>query len=162
MKKIQLTKGFYALVDDDDFELISSFNWHYQPKRKTGYAIGHIVINGKRTTRRMHRMIMKPVGKEQVDHINGNGLDNRRLNLRITNARGNAINRRSNPRSGFKGVRKLYTCKNGAEMFIASIGPKNNHKIIGYFNCIIKAAKAYDKAALSLYGDMAALNFKKE
>ncbi len=160
-KKIRLTKGFSAIVDDNDFGFINSMSWHYQPKRKTGYAIGHVIINGKRTTRRMHRIIMKAKKNEQIDHVNGNGLDNRRVNLRIATAKMNAINRRSKPKSGYKGVSLIQITKSGKKLFTARIGPRLKHKTIGYFNCVKKAAMAYDREAKKMYGNLSVLNLKR-
>ncbi len=92
MKNIKLTKGHLAIVDDDDFEKINLLSWHYQPKCNTGYAIGHIRVGGKSSTRRMHRMILNANNGDIVDHINGNGLDNRKENLRIVSHKLNCIN----------------------------------------------------------------------
>ncbi len=162
MKKIQLTRGFEAIVDNIDFKRMNKYSWHYQPKRNTGYAIGLLRVNGKNSTRRMHRMILGAKAGEQIDHINGNGLDNRRINLRIATARDNAINRRTKPKSGFKGVRLMYTSKKGREVYIATIGPRTKHIVIGYFSSSVKAAKAYNIEAKKLYGKFAVLNIVRK
>jgi hypothetical protein len=90
MKEILLTQGKVALVDDDDFIKVSSGTWCAQRAKTTFYAHGHIPHRKKIIS--MHRFIMgDPEGKE-IDHINGNGLDNRKENLRIVSHQENMIN----------------------------------------------------------------------
>lgn len=162
MKHIELTKGFIALVDDEDFEAINAMFWHVQPKAKTYYAIGATIANGKRTTRRMHRVIMKAKAEEQVDHINGNGLDNRKCNLRIVDASANAQNRKHYGQQPYKGVKFIQTLKSGEQLWAARISKNRKVETVGYFYSAVEAAKAYDLEASKRFGKNAYLNFKKE
>ena len=116
MKKIPLTQGQFALVDDDDFELVSQYKWYaaWSPSTKGFYAITHIhKPDGKRTTLKMHRLIMNPKPGEDVDHIHHNTLDNRKSELRLCTRSQNMQNTRkyANNRSGHKGVRWRNDCQ---------------------------------------------------
>lgn len=157
MITIILTKGKVSIIDESDLKKIIGVKWHYQEKRKTGYAIRTVRRKGKNITQRMHRLIIGAKAGEVVDHINGDGLDNRSSNLRIVSHRENCINRRSvSKKYGYKGV-----SKNGST-YIARIGDRKNHKAIGYFKTPEDAARAYDKQALIRYGNFAVLNFKEK
>ena len=106
IKKIKLTQGKFAIVDEDDYERINKYKWGYL-KTKDGniYAQRGHRLNDNRTLY-MHRFIMgEPKGK-YVDHINRNGLDNRKVNLRISNNHLNQYNRKLNKNntSGYNGV----------------------------------------------------------
>ena len=99
MKKIPLTKGKFALVDDEDFELVSKLHWYITSHN---YAANH---SSKRLTY-MHRLITNAPQGSVIDHINRNTLDNRKGNLRVADKRINSINRglQANNTSGHKGV----------------------------------------------------------
>lgn len=109
MKQIKLTKGAFAVVDNEDFEYLNQWSWHLTTK---GYACrGTHTGSIKDGTRRaliffMHREINKTPDGFQTDHINHNKLDNRRLNLRTVTNQQNHFNQRlqSNNKSGYKGV----------------------------------------------------------
>lgn len=95
MKEIVLTKGQVALVDDEDFERLNSVKWHARKKRNTFYALRCITVgpNNKRKTQYMHQMLIEcPEGME-TDHVDGNGLNNQKDNLRIVTKRQNQQNR---------------------------------------------------------------------
>lgn len=99
MKRIQLTQGKFALIDDDDYSLVSKYTWccHKFPKKNvsnTYYAATNIRINGKYKTIHMHRLITNVLPGMEIDHKNHNGLDNRRFNLLICTKSENAFNRR--------------------------------------------------------------------
>lgn len=83
-KMIPLTKGYSAIVDAVDYEWLRSFSWYYT---FAGYAAHGAKKNGKRHETQMHREILKPPQFVQVEHINGNKLDNRRENLRILDSK---------------------------------------------------------------------------
>jgi len=109
--EIPLTRGFWALIDETDLPLVSDFKWFAADGNRTRYA--HRTINfmksGRKTARviRMHRLIIGAKHGDIVDHINGNGLDNRRANLRIVSHAENCQNRigtRSDNKSGANGV----------------------------------------------------------
>lgn len=83
-REIQLSRGMVALVDEADFAAVNTSRWSFQPNRRIGYAIrGVRDSDGKYRSQLMHRFIMDAPAGEFVDHINGNGLDNRRANLRL-------------------------------------------------------------------------------
>lgn len=166
MKRIKLTKGFEAIVDDQDYALVTSYGeWHVQIKPNgKKYAIGlSYNSEGKPSTRRMHRVILGAKKGQIVDHINSDGLDNRRKNLRITDDVGNCRNRRTTSnRSGYKGVNLLYRRKDGGEKWAARICRGNRVvETIGYFSSAESAARAYDEAAKEYFGEFASFNFER-
>lgn len=94
MKEIALTRGMVAIVDDEDFEVVSKHRWHVQPGTNTTYAARCVRADGKILKFFMHWAILPREGNSRTDHINGNGLDNRRANLRrATNAQNVANSR---------------------------------------------------------------------
>lgn len=159
MKKIKLTQGKYALVDDDDFERVNQFKWCYrsESKNNNGYAIRAV----NKTTISLHRFLLNLEDRQiQVDHVNGNGLDNRRVNLRNCLHLQNGKNRRigNNNKSGYKGVCfDKKACKYKSE-----IKADEKRVWLGYFNSPIEAAKAYNAKALELHGEFARLNIIPE
>jgi hypothetical protein len=113
-RSIRLSKGLVALVDDEDYESLSAYKWYASRIGHTSYAMRHAhTADGRRTTQYMHRMILARklqralAKKEQVDHVNGNGIDNRRENLRpvtISQNHRNCWKRKLNTSSRFLGV----------------------------------------------------------
>jgi hypothetical protein len=159
MKKIPLTQGFFALVDDEDFEFLMQWKWFVSKKKNQFVAEGNAGTPKKRI--KMHRFILGIYDpSKKVDHINGDTLDNRRLNIRICTHAENSRNRglAKNNTSGFKGVNwsKPY---NKWEVRI-----KLNDKsiAIGRFSNLKAAAKAYNEAAKKYHGEFARLNEIKE
>lgn len=155
MKYIPLSQGKFAIVDDEDFELVSQYKWYYHQ----GYAVTHGGQHPNQFTLSMHRLILnKGFGnRDYTDHINGNKLDNRRANLRICTNAQNCRNRtiNTNNTSGYKGV----SWNKANKKWTAYI--KLNWKLVFLGNFVNKedAAIAYDKAAQELYGEFARLNF---
>jgi hypothetical protein len=153
MKQIPLTQGNFALVDDDDYMELSKFNWCACRHGNNLYA--YRSAKGKDIA--MHRVVLL-TKKPYIDHINHNGLDNRKQNLRgCTNAQNqmNTFLSRVNT-SGFKGV---YWNK-AHERWVARIRYNAKQIHLGNFTCLIKAAKAYDKAARKYHGHFARTNFE--
>lgn len=159
MRKILLSQGKYALIDNLDFEDVSKYTWHWTPdKNGTGYAarteyLG--LVNGKPRWRkaRMHRQIMEfPFGKE-VDHKDGDGLNNRRSNLRLANNSENSRNRgaQSNSKTGIKGV----SWKAKSKKWQAQIKLNGKVYYLGVFTNIEDAAQSYAKAAKEMHGEFA-------
>jgi len=158
-RRIPLTQGQYAIVDPDDFERLNKHKWHANKARTTYYAVRRIHVGtGKWKHVKMHRDILNPPDKLYVDHINHNGLDNRKANLRTATHRQNCYNRvhfKENPSSKYKGV----SFKNKTEKWNAQIRYKGRSRFIGSFDDEVEAAKAYDKAARKHQGEFATLNF---
>ena len=110
---------------------------------------------------KMHREVIHPPGYLFVDHINHNGLDNRKANLRPATRSQNSFNRliiiRKDLSSKYKGV----TWGKYKKMWQARIGIYGKRKHIGFFKDEVQAAMAYDKAAKKYHGEFASLNFKE-
>lgn len=160
MKKIKLSQGKFALADDEDFRELSKYKWHVRTGRTTLYAERYSPVReGGGQQVMMHRQIMSPPREMQIDHINHNGLDNRRRNLRIctnTENQQNSLPRKSSSSSSqYKGVHR----GRGERKWTARIRTKVRQERIGTFLSEIDAAKAYDKAAKRLQGEFAYLNF---
>jgi hypothetical protein len=163
MKTIALTKGKVALVDDEDFEALNQLSWQASrsPYSSSWYAARYVYMGGGRKNRRcrteiMHRVIMNALPGTFVDHINHDGLDNRRCNLRLCTKRENRLNSRKTKKgcSKYKGVgwcprRKRWTAR------IKWLGTQ---KMLGRFEEEEDAAIVYNVAAQLLFGEFAFLN----
>lgn len=146
--------GLVALVDDEDYESLIQYNWWVKPGRYTFYAIGRL----KKSSGKMVYMHHLIVGHFLVDHRNGNGLDNRRFNLRKSTTSSNAMNQRKQTGvSQFKGVSVTI---NGN--FVSQVYKDKNRCYIGTFSLEEDAARAYDLKAKELFGEFARLNFPEE
>lgn len=155
---IKLTQGKVAIVDDEDYALVSQYKWWAHKIRNIYYVQAHEPKNNKKI--RMHRLIMGIADpKVGIDHINGNGLDNRKNNLRIATKSQNGMNQKpqKNRSSKFKGI---YWNKN-AKKWQAQIKINKKNKYLGLFNIETEAAKSYDIAAKELFGEFARLNFNE-
>lgn len=133
MKEIILTKGFVAIVDDEDFEELNKVNWCVTSH---GYANRAIRLpSGKQRKITMHRVIMNPPDGLTVDHINHNRLDNRRENLRIVRMRINQANRKEETfGTHWHKKKKRWCCK-------TSENGKQIH--LGYFDTKEEGQQAY-------------------
>ncbi len=157
MKHIPLTQGKFALVDDSDFEWLNQWSWCTRKKKENCFYAGrNDWLNKRNHILLMERQIMKPAKGMEVDHKNGNSLDNRRHNLRICTRRQNLKNQamHKNNKCGFKGVYWSYTSKKWCSKIFVDGKSKN----LGVYFCIIEAARAYDKAAMKYHGEFARLN----
>lgn len=155
-RRISLTKGNFAIVDEQDFDHLCQYNWHANKAKLTFYAARHVRRIGKPALVFMHRSIMNCPDDKCIDHINHNGLDNRRTNLREVSKEQNSWNRRK-PRgqctSQYKGVYHRYG------KWSSAIKCKGKLIFIGWFEDEVSAAKAYDEKAKELFGQYACLNF---
>lgn len=173
-KEILLSKngkyaGMYvAIVDDEDYEILGNKNWYAEPKGINVYVyrkLNQVEKSGRKTRRiSLHRFIMNAPDGMEVDHINGNGLDNRRENLRICTRSENAKNIRKHKgvhSSIYKGVRWYSITKRWhAQISDVTKDGKRTVKSIGYFDDETEAAKAYDIWAHRLHGEFASPNFR--
>lgn len=152
VKRIELTQGLFAVVDSEDYDWLSQYRWQ---KHGLFYAVGY--VDGKSVL--MHRFIMGAKKGQQVDHINGDKLDNRRSNLRFCTDSQNHANTglRKDNTSGFKGVVRVK--KNGK--YVAQIQYDKRMINLGYYETAEEAAKVYDKKAVEFFGDFARTNFSK-
>ena len=176
MKLIKLTQGFFAIVDDEDFEYLNQWKWcvhKYKSKREKkcryyaerGERYGPRCENKFRHIR-MHRLLLGVTSKDiLVDHKNGNGLDNRRFNIRTANPTQNSQNavKKVSKRntSCYKGAIVKYTQVTKGKIYYESRIKLNKKSIfLGCFHNELSAAKAYDRAALKYFGDFAKTNFE--
>lgn len=154
IKKIPLTQGKYAIINEEDFDLVSKYKWHFFARK---YAGRDYIENGKKKKMSMHRLITNfPIGCE-IDHINGNGLDNRRSNLRISTHKENICNRaflNKNNTTGYRGV----TWSKEKNKYAAQITVDYRHKCLGYFDRAIDAAKMVNGALVKYHKNFACLN----
>lgn len=158
VKEIILGKNKIALVDDEDYERVNQLKWYIGGNGINQYARTGIWISPTipKKTIYMHRFIMNPKPWEQVDHINGNGLDNRRCNLRIATQSQNLMNGRKHVGlSQYKGV--SWNKKYKKWQSLIYINKKLYH--LGYFIDEKEAAKTYDITAKKYFGEYARLNF---
>ena len=155
MAEIGLTMGYVAIVDDSDYEYINSFKWTARSKSNTVYAWRRGIVDGEYKNIHMHRVILDADKYGlRVDHIDGNGLNNTRQNLRLCTQSENSRNKRTKPHSSlYKGVCKL---SNGKFRSAIRVDGKAIH--LGYNTDEIKAAKLYDLAAMKYFGEFAMLN----
>lgn len=143
------------LIDDADFEIIKHMNWYVYKHRNTFYAATNIKLeSGKRTKITMHRIIIKT--KLECDHIDHNGLNNQRSNLRTATRSQNGSNTTTwkNGTSKYLGV----CLPNGKKKYMAQIKKKGVRVHLGNFENEIEAALAYNKAAKEIHGEFANLN----
>lgn len=146
MKEIQLTQGYITLVDDEDYDWLNQWKWTVIKQGNSGYAYRGIRVDGKNKTVRMHRLIMDAPKGMDIDHIDGNGLNNQRSNLRIVTRRQNNQNRHDKRTSIYPGV-EWYERD---EKWRATIRYKGKKIRLGIFKSEINAFRAYYDAVLEL------------
>jgi len=162
MKKIPLTQGKYTIVDDEDYESLSQHKWYAKKQSGTYYAVRNVTVSTKKQkTIRMHRVIMDAPSGMEVDHINHDGLDNRKsINLRLCDKHGNQRNQRirKGTTSKYKGV---HWQKEG-RLWVAQAKRDGKQYYLGCSKNEIVAAKKYDTFVKDHYGEYAYLNFPEE
>jgi hypothetical protein len=148
------------MVDIEDLAALAMHKWSATAGRHTFYAVRTVFVDVRQTMVRMHRVIAGARPTDVVDHIDGNGLDNRRANLRIVSHSQNLWNAPSYKpsSSGFRGVSLIRRGKKWTA-WCASIRDGVRIRHLGYFATAEEAARAYDTAALRIRGEFARLNF---
>ncbi len=153
MKKIKLTQGQYALIDDADFEWLNQWKWR-AGKHGRSWRASRTVFNRlpNQASIFMHRVIMKAKKGQEVDHIDGNGLNNQRKNLRFCTHAENSKNRvlNKNTKTGYKGVTNYPWHKH--KKFVARITVDGKLITLGYFTNKEEAHKSYEKASIKYHG----------
>jgi hypothetical protein len=152
---VPLTQGYVAIVDAADAGRVLAYKWHAQANGRTVYAVRRVRrADGKQTALLLHTFL---TGYERTDHRNGNGLDNRRINLREATAGENNQNRRqrSDNTSGFKGVH----WDKRSSKWRAQVNANGKAHRLGHYLTAAEAARAYDAAARELHGEFATVNF---
>lgn len=170
---VRITKGHEALIDEEDFESILTvhfrndrewtgrvcdLSWQASVNKWGVYAYAAAGGRKTRVVMLMHRLITGAAGGAIVDHVNHNGLDNRRCNLRVCTMKENSANSRlqSNTTTGFKGVSTI------GNRFRAQIGVSGEYIALGCFDTAELAAAAYDSAARQYFGEFALTNFMEQ
>jgi hypothetical protein len=147
MKELQLSQGKVAIVDEEDYERASQFKWCASQTRPGCF---YAVRSENRKTVYLHAFIM---GRKWIDHKDGDGLNCVRANMRPATRQQNQVNRPTRSKSGFRGV---YA---SGKKWAADIVVDRKTRHIGRFACIGQAARAYDAAAKSAFGEFARTNF---
>lgn len=142
--KILLGDGAECIIDAEDYDKVKDVTWCHAGGYACGYDEGHRYVA-------VHQRIL---GRKYVDHIDGNGLNNRKSNLRLANCQQNSCNKtaRKDSKSGYKGVYR------GTSAWIAAVGDT----YIGSFGTPEEAARAYDRMAIRIQGEFACVNFPEE
>lgn len=155
MKEVQLTQGYIALVDDEDYERVSKYSWHIHRSHnhKTVYARAYLSKTSTKQTV-MHQFL---TGKLDIDHKDNNGLNNQRNNLRVATRSQQVANAgpRNTNKCGLKGV----SWHKQARKWRAVIMVGAKQKYLGCYVDKEEAARAYDTAATQVFGEFAKLNY---
>ncbi len=159
--RIEIEEGYSAIVDLVDKELVEAYCWRLL-RGHNGKLYAYAQV--KPSPVYMHRLIARtPIGHE-TDHINGDGLDNRRANLRIATPSQNSANmwkpRRPDGRPHSSIYKGVTLCKLSGK-WQAKITVAQHCRSLGRFTSEIEAARAYDAAAEAAWGDFARLNFPR-
>ena len=161
-RRIYLGEGKFTIVDEQDYYRYNDFSWSPQKKSRTYYAI-RVISNCEKTLRivSLHREIMNEPKGLLVDHKNGDGLDNRRANLRTATRFDNIHNRRKRKTKTSSRYTGVHIDKETGR-WVVRIRNRGKRIWLGSFAEEEEAAKAYDRAARKYYGEFARLNFPEE
>ena len=156
MKQVPLSRGLFAIVDDEDYEAVSAKRWYANPQKNRNRRFPYAERQERGKHIQMHREILQPPSSFHVDHINGNGLDNRRSNLRLVSNAQNQQNRIKHKAgtSAYKGV----SLAPRGNRWYAKIMVDGKDVFLGSFLREVDAAKAYNVAASARFGEHARLN----
>lgn len=155
MRELPLSRGQVALVDDEDYEAVAPYKWsaRFAPSGGIFYAVRRVSLTKQIVL--MHRVLLDAPRHLVVDHINGNGVDNRRCNIRLCTHQQNLMRRVGPPnKTGYRGVHQI---RPGTYRVAIMLSQRGHY--VGTFYDPILAARAYDDAARRLHGEFARLNF---
>jgi len=155
MKQILTKSGKVVLVDDEDYAMLSQYTWWISIRKSNIYVYTNSPETGKHVY--MHRLVMGATGRYNcVDHIDGDGLNNQKHNLRLSTISQNCKNRKIFPggTSKYKGV----SWNKANRKWFAQIRNHYTKMYIGYFDDEKEAALAYNQAALKYHGEFATIN----
>lgn len=155
--QIPLTMGKVTIVDQDVYEEFVKFKWYAEKQPNSFYAARTPIVNGKKLHVKLHRVIMNAPPNQRVDHIDLNGLNNVRSNLRLVTISQNAMNGRGH-QDGSSRHRGVYWFADRGK-WVAKICKEGRRKSLGYYINEDDAGRAYDAAAIELFGEFANLNF---
>lgn len=152
---VPLTQGKFAIIDAEDWPLVGQFKWYARRDGPRWYA----QRGDNRSSVHLHRFILDAPDELSVDHINGDGLDNRRENLRLATQSQNHANTpaRKDNRLGLKGV-----SRRSARSYAAEVARGGQRYYLGRFRTAEAAARAYDAKARELFGPFAHCNFPEQ
>lgn len=153
---IPLTQDQVTLVDDEDFILLTKRKWcaWYNRSSSSYYAKTALIECGVKKVVSLHRYLLEVNDpKLHVDHINGDTLDNRRINLRVCTAAQNTKNHTKPNKFNKSGYRGVCWSKDKQKWKAYITAPVGKHKHLGYYDNIIEAAKAFNEAAIKHYGE---------
>lgn len=165
MQYITLTRGYVAIVDDDDYPRLSQYKWHVAPSGKCKNKLYAVRVQRKdeyasyseRTSVAMHSMVIDCPSGQSIDHINGLGIDNRKENLRVSSHHQNMANQlqHKDSKSPYKGIWRAQHC----DRWAAQIVHRGKKIYLGLYYRAEDAARAYDSKAVELFGPFAKCNF---
>lgn len=160
MALIPLSRGLFATVDDADLHLVADIKWHAHPNGRV--SRNYYAVNGRGGAkptiagrRYMHRLILGAEPEQYVDHVNGDGLDNRRVNLRIATAADNARNATSKRPHGYRGI---WLDRSNTKWRVRICVNYQTIRSSGFVDPV-DAAREYDRLARLHHGEFAVLNF---
>jgi len=160
MIEIPLTQGKVAFIDDEDYELVSQYKWCAVKDGNTYYAATNTSRkNPPRKHIKMHRLILGAKKGQLIDHVNFNGLDNRKENIRFATI-GENNHRQTNSRGKSKYFGVCWNKQNNK--WVSRIRYNGERLYLGYFSNEVEAAKAYDSSAKNLFGVFARCNFDEQ
>jgi hypothetical protein len=151
-REVPLTKGLVAIVDAEDFALVSSHKWYaMRSYKELFYAARKIRVEGRAVTVLMHRSLLglRAGDALEVDHANRNSLDNRRTNIRTCTSSQNKANRVLASSSGSKGV----SWSRERNMWQSHISINGKTQFLGRFHSLEEASLAYRAAAIGKFGE---------
>jgi hypothetical protein len=157
MPHIPLSNGGFCLVDEEDLEWLSKYRWRASSRGRNPYAITTVRNGGWSKSVFMHKLILRQDDPYKVDHVNGNGLDNRRSNLRFCTTQQNSYNKRKIREGSHRYVGAVLRRRNG--LWEAKLRAEKKVYYCGAWPTEIEAATARDRAALLMHGEFACLNF---